>query len=224
MASKIDRQFFIPNKELVIAEELNVSNKFLTLKGYWKGRRGGGLPVIVKKLNPFNEKTFANLCEMVIPLLYNQHKNVLRVYGLSETSVVVEYIQGVSLFDTIQNDYFLMDEETKLNFAFQVISAINFLHNLSPPLLTHNLSSHSFILTKNSTVKLFSLFEENKVNAQPSEKYDQKSEIFRLGVVVYEIFERNSPVKKSGTAITDHDFAPHFSRSFTPSPSPLIPS
>eukprot|EP01112_Ceratiomyxa_fruticulosa_P024227 TRINITY_DN975_c0_g1_i1.p1 TRINITY_DN975_c0_g1~~TRINITY_DN975_c0_g1_i1.p1 ORF type:complete len:252 (+),score=66.91 TRINITY_DN975_c0_g1_i1:169-924(+) len=205
----------IPNDTLELINEIGRGAYGVVWKAVWHGV-GSGDTVCVKKFNIVNPKMMESLCSEVQFLSQTSHTNIIRLFGMSEDSIVMELIDGGSLYDLLHNENIELDWNRKLHLAKQACQAINFLHNRKNPILHRDLKSLNLLVNKDNVLKLIDfgmskVKHASQISTQTAKalvgsvrwmagettakvpQWTTKTDIFALGMVLYEIASRKIP-------------------------------
>jgi serine/threonine protein kinase len=150
-------------------------------------------------------------------------KHICQLYGVSivsdeEVWLVLEYVDGPNLHDFLVSNG-PVSWYMQLSFALQAAKAINYLHSQNPPLLHKDIKSLSLIVDVSaSTIKLtdfgiskaseFVTSQTNVIGSlrwaapevvkpgkQKEPKWSEKSDIYSLGMVFFEIIASEFPFR-----------------------------
>ncbi|KAL7722225.1 Interleukin-1 receptor-associated kinase [Entamoeba marina] len=147
-----------------------------------------------------------------------RHKNIVKFFGMvvdENVSVVMEFCSRFSFFNVLNDPNQTIDFPTALNFCTQLAVGLNALHSHSPSILHRDFKSLNVLVSEDYTLKIsdfgLSRFdtEENRNNELkemqgtiaymcpeiiPGENepiaYSTKSDIYSLGIVLWELFNR----------------------------------
>ncbi|KAK6940253.1 Serine-threonine/tyrosine-protein kinase, catalytic domain, partial [Dillenia turbinata] len=147
-----------------------------------------------------------------------RHPNVVLFMGAvtkcPHLSIVTEYLPRGSLFRLIHRPAAgeLLDQRRRLRMALDVAKGVNYLHNLSPPIVHWDLKSPNLLVDKNWTVKVcdfgLSRFKANTVISSKSvagtpewmapeflrgEPSNEKSDVYSFGVILWELVTMQQP-------------------------------
>lgn len=152
----------------------------------------------------------------LLPQLFNelkilsscQHPNIIALHALFEDEkyifMVMELAEDGTLYNYIRNKHFLSRDEISMLMA-QIIKAVAYLHNKSPPILHRDLKPEN-ILLKDKEIKLCD-FGWSNVDKKDVVRntfcgtpeylspemilgtgHDEKVDVWSLGVLMYEMF------------------------------------
>ena len=126
--------------------------------------------------------------------------------------LVMEYIEGKTLFDVLQETPGFIREQDLRDWGVQLCEALEYLHCQSPPIIYRDIKPKNIILTPSGGVKLIDfgiarIFDLQKVSDTiiigtpgfaPPEQYgkgqtDQRSDIYSLGATLYNLSTKLDP-------------------------------
>ncbi|UZO28717.1 uncharacterized protein OCT59_022231 [Rhizophagus irregularis] len=178
-------------------------------------------------------KKFVDNKEVYLTRMADGHQNIIRLYGVTtldgkeKYSLVLEYAEGGTLRNYLRNNTVPFNWENQLRFAKEIASAILWLHDVKE-IIHGDLHPNNILIHKDS-IKLADFgcsclkesddnpgahgvipymdpkfFENNENN---SYRITEKSDIYSLGVLFWELTSRKSPFRyKSGV---DHALRLH---------------
>jgi serine/threonine-protein kinase len=145
----------------------------------------------------------AQLSNEHIPRIYDRFSEQNRHY------LVMEFIDGITLEDMIRKSGGKLDERRVIDVALQVLDTLDYLHNLSPPVIYRDLKPSNVMLTPSGLVKLIDfgiarLFRPQSnatmIGTQgyaPPEQYkgkvDARSDLYALGATVHHALSGRDP-------------------------------
>lgn len=172
--------------------------------GFWKGKE-----VAIKKLTRTADITEAEILSML------SHRNIIQFFGACTDPlnpvIVMEYAPNGTLFSLLRNAEFEIKPSTVLDWARQIASGMNYLHEGAPIQLIHrDLKSPNILVSKKFEMKIsdFGLSREqdgktHKTTAGTfawmapelirNEKHDEKVDVWSYGIVLWEIVTRQIP-------------------------------
>eukprot|EP00727_Mastigamoeba_balamuthi_P002023 m51a1_g11818 putative ankyrin repeat-containing protein (1896) ;mRNA; f:398836-406865 len=143
-----------------------------------------------------------------------KHPNLVEFYGVSTSkdrlSYVMEYCQRGTLLHVMADPNIEIDWSKALSFLEQATKGLQFLHQLDPQIVHRDLKSQNLLVTKTWEVKLadFGLSRFNTISNGATlgnlcgtmshcapeiftgEKYTTKSDIYSLGMILWEVAYR----------------------------------
>ncbi|ETP38255.1 TKL protein kinase [Phytophthora nicotianae P10297] len=161
-----------------------------------------------------------------------EHPNIVLFIGvawesLSDLCCVIEFLPGGDL-RTLLKEYHASGmpqgmDASKLQIAYGVAHALTYLHSLEPVVLHRDLKSRNILLTESLTAKITD-FGASRIRSDATmtsnvgsslwmapevmmgERYDEKADIFSLGVVISELDTQELPYShaKEGNSRTGH--------------------
>ncbi len=207
--------FYIPYNELKILKKIGEKVYF----GLWNGKKVAIKKFFYEKMiKEENKKEILFKFIKEINIISNlRHPNLVLFLGASISKknncyLIMEYINNGNLFDFIHKEKEKLDMNLSINISLEIALAIKYLHCRN---ITHcDLKSKNVLLDQNYHIKItdfrFSkmvniLFEKsNKLKGKkinfymPPEimknlKYEEKSDVFSYGMIVYEIITGEIP-------------------------------
>ncbi|CAB4426590.1 unnamed protein product [Rhizophagus irregularis] len=151
----------------------------------------------------------------------NFHKNIIQLFGItkrknSEYLFILEYANGGTLRDYLENNFYKLDWNIKLQFAIQIADAVSCLHKND--IIHCDLNSHN-ILVHQSIIKLADFGLSHRIAEVSSNNNDifgtlpcidpqafvvdnykasKKSDVYSVGVLLWEISSGQKPFKSYG--------------------------
>lgn len=142
-----------------------------------------------------------------------RHECICSVLGASVINdelvwVVLEYITGGDLHVFLYKNLSL-PLNSQVNFCLQAARAVNYLHSLTPPVLHRDIKSQNFLVADSTKLKLTD-FGLSRVKSRAGytqstpnwtapeilgrrEQWSEKSDIYSLGMVFFEIISKEIP-------------------------------
>lgn len=181
-----------------------------------------GRPVAIKMLfSPqLTPAVVATFCKEAATLGTLKHPHVVEILGICisppSVSLVMELCDG-TLFDLLHSSDKPIDWELQLRLAYECALAVEYLHSQSPPVLHLDIKSPNFLLSKYGKVKIADLElsrrgreselskaglpdtlnwtapEALQVKGGKTIIYDEKTDVYSLGCVLWEIVHRKVP-------------------------------
>ncbi|GBB88479.1 hypothetical protein RclHR1_01500009 [Rhizophagus clarus] len=176
------------------------------------------ITVAIKRLNnlKISENDFKEFITKLKAFRNINHSNINRFFGLTRDSnndyfLVWEYVNEGNLRDYLENNFNTLQWNDKIQMALDITRGLTVLHS---ELIIHgNLRAHA-ILIKNgksmitdfgSSVEVASSVTENIVYAEPhhlhdpSYNLDMRSDIYSLGVLLWELSSGHPPFSNHGS-------------------------
>jgi serine/threonine protein kinase len=141
-----------------------------------------------------------------LPKFYEQFQEEDRYY------LVMEYIEGETLEDRLEREGKAMPERDVMDWAEQLCSVLNYLHERRPPVIFRDLKPGNIMVTKQGQVKLIDfgiarIFRQDKTHDTqvlgtpgyaPPEQYgkgqtDPRSDVYALGVTLHQLLTNYDP-------------------------------
>ncbi|RGB23601.1 kinase-like domain-containing protein [Rhizophagus diaphanus] len=161
---------------------------------------------------------FVDNKEAYLTNIVNGHKHIIQFYGLTKSqdeekySLVLEHADGGTLRDYLRDDTITFEWKDQLKFAKEIASAILWLHDDKG--IVHGDLHPNNILVHQNTIKLLDFghsflkgsdcyntevwgvipyVDSKTFDRGTSYKINEKSDIYSLGVVLWELTSRSSP-------------------------------
>jgi serine/threonine protein kinase len=147
--------------------------------------------------------------------------------------LVMEYVQGETLFDILDKTRGFIPEETLRDWGVQLCEALEYLHSQDPPIIYRDIKPKNIILTPEDKIKLIDfgiarLFDLHKVSdtiiigtpgfASPEQygrgQTDQRSDVYSLGATLYNLATRLDPSDKPFCFSVPSTINPELSNAF----------
>jgi serine/threonine protein kinase len=145
----------------------------------------------------------ATLSNEHIPRVFDRFSDQNRHY------LVMEYIEGITLEQRLREAGGKLAESEVIDFAVQVCETLEYLHNLSPPVIYRDLKPSNVMLTKNGQAKLIDfgiarhfrpLSNATMIGTQgyaPPEQYrgkvELRSDLYALGATMHHALSGRDP-------------------------------
>ncbi|GES80273.1 kinase-like domain-containing protein [Rhizophagus clarus] len=191
---------------------------------YWSTWESRDTIVALKSFK-FNKDVMRGLVnEIKILCKVNFHKNIIQFFGITKRKdkdsgylLVLEYADGGTLRNYLKNNFYKLDWNIKLQFAIQIANAVSFIHKKdiihrglhSKNILVHQniikltgfeLSSRISEISSNDNLSVMisyidpQLFKK-KTDGDKNYKENKKSDIYSVGVLLWEISSGQIPFK-----------------------------
>jgi serine/threonine protein kinase len=146
-----------------------------------------------------------------------RHPNVLQFLGTTtdprdnDFVIIMEFMPRGSLYRIIHNMSVDLPLERIKNIALDAARGMNYLHNLTPPIIHRDFKSHNLLVDLHWKVKvcdfgLSKMIEEANATMTAcgtpawtapevlrNERYTAKADVYSFGVVLWELFSREDP-------------------------------
>jgi serine/threonine protein kinase len=135
------------------------------------------------------------------------------VVGDEEVWLVLEFVEGGSLYDLLAHSSGLLSWDLQLSFALQAAKAINYLHTSSPPVVHKDVKSANFLIKdKNKLLLTDCGLAYLTSGPDEAEQCSEKVDIYRLGSVFFEIVSKSGLKATANGSLSDiHDSCPRVS-------------
>ncbi|KAG5541896.1 hypothetical protein RHGRI_021658 [Rhododendron griersonianum] len=208
--------------ELHIKERIGAGSFGTVHHAEW---HGSDVAVKVLTVQDFRDDQLKEFLREVAIMKRIRHPNVVLFMGAvtqrPHFSIVTEYLPRGSLFRLIHRPDAgeIMDQRRRLRMALDVAKGLNYLHNLSPPIVHWDLKTPNLLVDKNWTVKVcdfgLSRFKANTFISSKSvagtpewmapellrgEPSNEKSDVYSFGVILWELVTMQQPWSGLGPA------------------------
>lgn len=202
-------------EELHIKERVGAGSFGTVHRAEW---HGSDVAVKVLSLQDFHDDQLKEFLREVAIMKRVRHPNVVLFMGAvtksPNLSIVTEYLPRGSLYRLIHRPASgeMLDQRRRLRMALDVAKGLNYLHNLSPPIVHWDLKSPNLLVDKNWTVKVadfgLSRFKANTFISSKSvagtpewmapeflrgERSNEKSDVYSFGVILWELVTLQQP-------------------------------
>ncbi|KAF7850666.1 hypothetical protein BT93_L5136 [Corymbia citriodora subsp. variegata] len=202
-------------EELHIKERVGAGSFGTVHRAEW---HGSDVAVKVLSLQDFHDDQLKEFLREVAIMKRVRHPNVVLFMGAvtksPNLSIVTEYLPRGSLYRLIHKPASgeMLDQRRRLRMALDVAKGLNYLHNLSPPIVHWDLKSPNLLVDKNWTVKVadfgLSRFKANTFISSKSvagtpewmapeflrgERSNEKSDVYSFGVILWELVTMQQP-------------------------------
>ncbi|XAR62072.1 Non-specific serine/threonine protein kinase [Bertholletia excelsa] len=179
---------------------------------------GSDVAVKVLTVQDFRDDQLKEFLREVAIMKRVRHPNVVLFMGAvterPHLSIVTEYLPRGSLYRLIHRPASgeILDQRRRLRMALDVAKGVNYLHNLSPPIVHWDLKSPNLLVDKNWTVKVcdfgLSRFKANTFISSKSvagtpewmapeflrgEPSNETSDVYSFGVILWELVTMQQP-------------------------------
>lgn len=216
---RIDRTKTVKHQQVETSQVvvLGAGGNSRVFQGKYNGR-----PVAIKMLfSPqLTPAVVATFCREAATLGTLKHPNVVEIIGICisppSVSLVMELCDG-TLFDLLHSSGEQLDWETQLRLAYECALAVDYLHSQSPPVLHLDIKSPNFLLSRYGQIKIADLELSRRGRESTLGKavlpdtlnwtapeallvkggkvvvYDEKTDVYSLGCVLWEIIHGQVP-------------------------------
>eukprot|EP00026_Physarum_polycephalum_P011385 Phypoly_transcript_11604.p1 GENE.Phypoly_transcript_11604~~Phypoly_transcript_11604.p1 ORF type:complete len:326 (+),score=46.62 Phypoly_transcript_11604:146-1123(+) len=204
---EVERGFAIDVAELKMDKEPFASGAFGTVhRGHYYGAT---VCIKVLKVNKKNQEDVKQVEREIKYFKTLSHPNLVQFYGMMEKAtelyIVTEYVPGGNLRFNMRKDGPVIPWEIKYKVAYQIVSAIAFLHSVNA--IHRDIKAENILVGRNWSIKVCDLGFTRKVQ-EPKKKqymtlcgtedfmapevtlgmeYDASCDIFSFGLVLLEI-------------------------------------
>eukprot|EP01090_Pellita_catalonica_P014805 TRINITY_DN3857_c0_g1_i2.p1 TRINITY_DN3857_c0_g1~~TRINITY_DN3857_c0_g1_i2.p1 ORF type:complete len:560 (-),score=104.56 TRINITY_DN3857_c0_g1_i2:62-1741(-) len=180
--------------------------------GMWKGK------TVVTRNMTSKQHQRELFCRQVCALCELKHENLLLPIAVCTKSpalcIITEFMEGGNLYDFLHSKEMPMTSKLQVSLAMQITKALHYLHSQLPAMVHRDLTSRNVLLSKDLRVRV----SDFGLNRPPSflwmapeifitKHCTVKSDIFSLGVILWEIVTRKVPYKGKQPAVAAMDVA-----------------
>ncbi|XP_003439857.1 serine/threonine-protein kinase TNNI3K [Oreochromis niloticus] len=177
-------------------------------------------------------------CREVSILCCLNHPCIIQFVGAclddpSQFAIVTQYVSGGSLFSLLHEQKRLIDLQSKLIIAIDVAKGMEYLHNLTQPIIHRDLNSHNILLYEDGHAvvadfgesRFLQSVEEDNMTKQPGNlrwmapevftqctRYSVKADMFSYALCLWELLTGEIPFAHLKPAAAAADMAYHHIR------------
>nr|XP_036880231.1 serine/threonine-protein kinase TNNI3K [Manis javanica] len=187
----------------------------------YKGRCRNKIVAIKRyRANTYCSKSDVDMfCREVSILCRLNHPCVIQFVGAclndpSQFAIVTQYISGGSLFSLLHEQKRILDLQSKLIIAVDVAKGMEYLHNLTQPIIHRDLNSHNILLCEDGHAvvadfgesRFLQSLDEDNMTKQPGNlrwmapevftqctRYTIKADVFSYALCLWELFTGEIP-------------------------------
>ncbi|XP_062920891.1 serine/threonine-protein kinase TNNI3K isoform X2 [Mobula hypostoma] len=206
----------------------------------YKGRCRNKIVAIKRyRANTFCSKSDVDMfCREVSILCRLNHPCVIQFVGAclsdpSQFAIVTQYISGGSLFSLLHEQKRIIDLQSKLIIAIDVAKGMEYLHNLTQPIIHRDLNSHNILLYEDGHAvvadfgesRFLLSMDEDNMTKQPGNlrwmapevftqctRYTIKADVFSYALCLWELLTGEIPFAHLKPAAAAADMAYHHVR------------
>nr|XP_021523445.1 serine/threonine-protein kinase TNNI3K isoform X1 [Aotus nancymaae] len=206
----------------------------------YKGRCRNKIVAIKRyRANTYCSKSDVDMfCREVSILCQLNHPCVIQFVGAclndpSQFAIVTQYISGGSLFSLLHEQKRILDLQSKLIIAVDVAKGMEYLHNLTQPIIHRDLNSHNILLYEDGHAvvadfgesRFLQSLDEDNMTKQPGNlrwmapevftqctRYTIKADVFSYALCLWEILTGEIPFAHLKPAAAAADMAYHHIR------------
>ncbi|KAI4828489.1 hypothetical protein KUCAC02_022574 [Chaenocephalus aceratus] len=166
------------------------------------------------RANTFCSKSDVDMfCREVSILCRLDHPCIIQFIGAclddpSQFAIVTQYVSGGSLFSLLHEQKRLIDLQSKLIIAIDVAKGMEYLHNLTQPIIHRDLNSHNILLYEDGHAVVADFGE---VFTQCT-RYSVKADMFSYALCLWELLTGEIPFAHLKPAAAAADMAYHHIR------------
>ncbi|XP_044055815.1 serine/threonine-protein kinase TNNI3K isoform X3 [Siniperca chuatsi] len=177
-------------------------------------------------------------CREVSILCRLNHPCIIQFVGAclndpSQFAIVTQYVSGGSLFSLLHEQKRLIDLQSKLIIAIDVAKGMEYLHNLTQPIIHRDLNSHNILLYEDGHAvvadfgesRFLQSVDEDNMTKQPGNlrwmapevftqctRYSVKADMFSYALCLWELLTGEIPFAHLKPAAAAADMAYHHTR------------
>ncbi|NWZ87299.1 TNI3K kinase, partial [Poecile atricapillus] len=206
----------------------------------YKGRCRNKIVAIKRyRANTYCSKSDVDMfCREVSILCQLNHPCVIQFVGAclddpSQFAIVTQYISGGSLFSLLHEQKRILDLQSKLIIAVDVAKGMEYLHNLTQPIIHRDLNSHNILLYEDGHAvvadfgesRFLQSLDEDNMTKQPGNlrwmapevftqctRYTIKADVFSYALCLWELLTGEIPFAHLKPAAAAADMAYHHIR------------
>ncbi|NXK67813.1 TNI3K kinase, partial [Sylvietta virens] len=206
----------------------------------YKGRCRNKIVAIKRyRANTYCSKSDVDMfCREVSILCRLNHPCVIQLVGAclddpSQFAIVTQYISGGSLFSLLHEQKRILDLQSKLIIAVDVAKGMEYLHNLTQPIIHRDLNSHNILLYEDGHAvvadfgesRFLQSLDEDNMTKQPGNlrwmapevftqctRYTIKADVFSYALCLWELLTGEIPFAHLKPAAAAADMAYHHIR------------
>ncbi|XP_006775985.1 PREDICTED: serine/threonine-protein kinase TNNI3K [Myotis davidii] len=206
----------------------------------YKGRCRNKIVAIKRyRANTYCSKSDVDMfCREVSILCRLNHPCVIQFVGAclndpSQFAIVTQYISGGSLFSLLHEQKRILDLQSKLVIAVDVAKGMEYLHNLTQPIIHRDLNSHNILLYEDGHAvvadfgesRFLQSLDEDNMTKQPGNlrwmapevftqctRYTIKADVFSYALCLWELLTGEIPFAHLKPAAAAADMAYHHIR------------
>ncbi|XP_073752623.1 serine/threonine-protein kinase TNNI3K isoform X4 [Callorhinus ursinus] len=206
----------------------------------YKGRCRNKIVAIKRyRANTYCSKSDVDMfCREVSILCRLNHPCVIQFVGAclndpSQFAIVTQYISGGSLFSLLHEQKRILDLQSKLIIAVDVAKGMEYLHNLTQPIIHRDLNSHNILLCEDGHAvvadfgesRFLQSLDEDNMTKQPGNlrwmapevftqctRYTIKADVFSYALCLWELLTGEIPFAHLKPAAAAADMAYHHIR------------
>uniref|UniRef100_A0A3P8R2F1 Serine/threonine-protein kinase TNNI3K n=1 Tax=Astatotilapia calliptera TaxID=8154 RepID=A0A3P8R2F1_ASTCA len=193
----------------------------------------------IYRANTYCSKSDVDMfCREVSILCCLNHPCIIQFVGAclddpSQFAIVTQYVSGGSLFSLLHEQKRLIDLQSKLIIAIDVAKGMEYLHNLTQPIIHRDLNSHNILLYEDGHAvvadfgesRFLQSVEEDNMTKQPGNlrwmapevftqctRYSVKADMFSYALCLWELLTGEIPFAHLKPAAAAADMAYHHIR------------
>uniref|UniRef100_A0A8C0PSX1 Serine/threonine-protein kinase TNNI3K n=1 Tax=Canis lupus familiaris TaxID=9615 RepID=A0A8C0PSX1_CANLF len=206
----------------------------------YKGRCRNKIVAIKRyRANTYCSKSDVDMfCREVSILCRLNHPCIIQFVGAclndpSQFAIVTQYISGGSLFSLLHEQKRILDLQSKLIIAVDVAKGMEYLHNLTQPIIHRDLNSHNILLCEDGHAvvadfgesRFLQSLDEDNMTKQPGNlrwmapevftqctRYTIKADVFSYALCLWELLTGEIPFAHLKPAAAAADMAYHHLR------------